>query len=116
MVGYAIQSSTSPIPYRRSKNGSIGLYCLPSPAAAPTTLQKSVFTNLRKLVRALHYMHTAMTKQLVFLSSTRSSDVEKVSEAKTAPIHQPLVSYPEVSEGRGATYAVAGQPTAAPLV
>lgn len=61
-------------------------------------------------------MHTAMTKQLVFLSSTRSSDVEKVSEAKTAPIHQPLVSYPEVSEGRGATYAVAGQPTAAPLV
>lgn len=61
-------------------------------------------------------MHTARTKHLVFLSSTRSSDVEEVSEAKTAPIHQPPASYPEVSEGRGAMYAVAGQSTAAPLV
>lgn len=51
-----------------------------------------------------------------FLSSIRSSDVEEVSEAKTAPIHYTQASYSKVSAGRGAIYTVAGQPTAALLV
>lgn len=44
-VEYPIQSSTSPVPYRRSKNGSTGLYCLPPPSTAPIMLQKAAFTN-----------------------------------------------------------------------
>jgi len=99
-----------------AKNGSISLYSLPSPAAAPTTLQKSVFTNLGKLVRVLHYIRTARTKQLGFLSSVRFCDVEEASEAKIALIHQPQASSPEVSAGGGAMYAVARQPTEASLV